>query len=71
VPRLQVLTLADIMTPATRKPSKALKMAASTPLETAMLALTGGEDTIAVMADDRLLGKVSRQDIINAVEMVS
>jgi len=36
-----------------------------------MLALTGGEDTIAVMADDRLLGKVSRQDIINAVEMVS
>ena len=71
VPRLQVLTLADIMTPASRKPSKALKMAASTPLETAMLALTGGEDTIAVMADDRLLGKVSRQDIINAVEMVS
>jgi len=71
VPRLQVLTLADIMTATKRKPSKALMMAASTPLETAMLALTGSNDTIAVMDDERLLGKVSRQDIINAVEMVS
>lgn len=72
VPRLQVLTLADIMTQ--KKPgkpkTKTLSLDQSTSLETAMLAMASGEKNIIVTEQGKAIGHVSHDDIFNAVRMV-
>ena len=69
VARLQVLKLKDIMSTAKTKPKEAIVMQKDTNLETALLALTGGAGSIAVIDNDKLIGKVSRKDITAAVTL--
>ncbi|MCE2517976.1 MAG: ATP-binding cassette domain-containing protein [Alphaproteobacteria bacterium] len=72
VPRLQVLTLADVMTACSPKAGKtaasSIQLAASTSLETAMIALTSGGTTITVMDKGQTVGTVDKSAIIKAVE---
>ena len=75
VPRLQVLTLADIMTPKKnmRLSSKALSLEQTTSLEKAMLAMTANTDSankkITVTDQGKPIGEVKHSDIFNAVEI--
>ena len=71
VPRLQVLTLANIMTPKTniKAASKALTLDQSTSLEKAMLAMAGGVKNIIVTDQGKPVGEVKHSDIFNAVQI--
>lgn len=69
VPRLKVLKLRDIMSPAKTKPKNSVIMDAGTSLEHAMLAIAEGAASIAVTQNDGVIGKVSRKDITAAISL--
>jgi len=61
VSRLQVLRLSDVMTPAKRAPSGAVKLAASTTLEEMLVATPAVQSAIAVTdPEGRVIGRADR-----------
>jgi len=67
VPRLQVLKLRDIMTPASRLKAD-LTLSHNASLEEALLAMGNGGDQIAVRNDEgKIVGKVMRKEILSTV----
>jgi glycine betaine/proline transport system ATP-binding protein len=68
VPRLQVLKLKDIMTPASRQSARSINLDFSASLEEAMIALASGQENITVTRNGKTVGMVKRDTIITVVQ---